>query len=132
MDEISKDVSGTGMDTNIIGRYHTRAAFGGPDINKIVVLDLSAKSSGNANGVGLADFTTRRLFEKIDYTSTYLNVLTSTEPNSAKIPPIMDTEELAIKAALYSCNQSCADDITVMRIKNTKNITNIKVSKNLL
>ncbi|MBT3318557.1 MAG: DUF2088 domain-containing protein [Clostridia bacterium] len=132
VDEIGKDISGTGMDTNIIGRYHTRAAFGGPDINKIVVLDLSEKSGGNANGVGLADFTTKRLFDKIDYASTYLNVLTSTEPNSAKIPPVMDTDELAIKAALFTCNQSRAESITMMRIRNTKDITNIEVSKNLL
>lgn len=132
VEQIGKDISGTGMDTNIIGRYHTKAAFGGPDIGKIVVLDLSDKSEGNANGIGLADFTTKRLLEKIDYATTYLNVLTSTEPNSAKIPPVMETQELAIKAALYTSNTSCADDITVMRIRNTKDITTIKVSKNLL
>jgi hypothetical protein len=132
VDEIGKDISGTGMDTNIIGRYHTKAASGGPDINKISVLDLSKRTEGNANGIGLADFTTKRLVEKIDYSATYLNVLTSTESASAKIPPIMDTQELAIKAALYTCGKSCMENITMMRIKNTKEISNLMVSKNLL
>ena len=130
VDEIGKDISGTGMDTNIIGRYHTKAAFGGPDINKIVVLGLSKKTGGNANGIGLADFTTKQLYDQIDYESTYLNVLTSTEPNSAKIPPVMDSSELAIKAALYTCGKQ--QDIRMIRIKNTKQLDSIKVTKNLL
>ena len=130
VDEIGKDISGTGMDTNIIGRYHTKAAFGGPDINKIVVLGLSKKTGGNANGIGLADFTTKQLFDQIDFESTYLNVLTSTEPNSAKIPPVMDSSELAIKAALYTCGKQ--QDIKIIRIKNTKQLGSIKVTKNLL
>ena len=130
VDEIGKDISGTGMDTNIIGRYHTKAAFGGPDINKIVVLGLSKKTGGNANGIGLADFTTKQLFDQIDFESTYLNVLTSTEPNSAKIPPAMDSSELAIKAALYTCGKQ--QDIRMIRIKNTKQLGSIKATKNLL
>ncbi len=130
VDEIGKDISGTGMDTNIIGRYHTKAAFGGPDINKITVLGLSEKTGGNANGIGLADFTTKQLFNQIDFESTYLNVLTSTEPNSAKIPPVMDTDELAIKAAIYTCGKQ--QDIRMIRIKNTKQLGSIKVTKNLL
>lgn len=132
IDEIGKDISGTGMDTNIIGRYHTKAAFGGPDINKIVVLGLSKKTGGNANGIGLADFTTKRLYSEMDFESTYLNVLTSTEPTSAKIPPVMDTDELAIKAALYTCNQNNPKKIKVVRIKNTKELGSVLVSKNLL
>ena len=132
VEEIGKDISGTGMDTNIIGRYHTKAAYGGPSIGKIAVLDLSIKSGGNANGIGLADFTTKRLFDKIDFEATYLNVLTSTEPASAKIPPVMDTDELAIKAALYTCNRSRTQDIRMVRIKNTKQLSRIKVTKNLL
>ncbi len=130
VDEIGKDISGTGMDTNIIGRYHTKAAFGGPDIGKIVVLGLSKKTGGNANGIGLADFTTKQLFDQIDFESTYLNVLTSTEPSSAKIPPVMDSSELAIKAAIYTCGKQ--QDIKMIRIINTKQLGSIKVTKNLL
>ena len=132
VEQIGKDISGTGMDTNIVGRYHSKAAFGGPDISKIVVLDLSERTGGNANGIGLCDFTTKRLFEKIDFESTYLNVLTSTQPSSAKIPPIMDTDELAIKSALLTCNVMNERDITMMRISSTKEICDIKVTRNLL
>lgn len=132
VDEIGKDISGTGMDTNIIGRYHTKAASGGPSINKIVVLGLSQKSGGNANGIGLADFTTKRLYQQIDFEATNLNVLTSTEPASAKIPPVMDSDELAIKAALYTCNNKVQNEIKVVRIKNTKQLENVLVSKNML
>lgn len=132
VDEIGKDISGTGMDTNIIGRYHTKAASGGPNINKIVVLGLSQKSGGNANGIGLADFTTNRLYEQIDFEATNLNVLTSTEPASAKVPPVMQSDELAIKAALYICNKKDYEEIKVVRIKNTKQLENVLVSKNLL
>lgn len=132
IDEIGKDISGTGMDTNIIGRYHTKAASGGPNINKIVVLSLSQNSEGNANGIGLADFTTKRLYEQIDFEATNLNVLTSTEPASAKVPPVMASDELAIKAALYTCNKKKHDEIKVVRIKNTKQLENVLVSKNML
>ena len=54
--EIGKNISGTGMDTNIIGRFHTKAASGGPDITKVGILDLSSKSLGNANGMGLKNY----------------------------------------------------------------------------
>lgn len=132
VDEIGKDISGTGMDTNIIGRYHTKAASGGPNINKIVVLGLSQNSGGNANGIGLSDFSTKRLYEQIDFNTTNLNVLTSTEPASAKIPPVMDSDELAIKAALYTCNKKDHEEIRVVRIKNTKQLENVLVSENML
>lgn len=132
VDEIGKDISGTGMDTNIIGRYHTEAASGGPSINKIVVLGLNQKSGGNANGIGLADFTTKKLYKQINFEATNLNVLTSTEPASAKIPPVMESDELAIKAALYTCNKKDHEKIKVVRIKNTKQLENVLVSKNML
>ena len=64
--EIGKNISGTGMDTNIIGRFHTKAASGGTDITKVGILDLSNESLGNANGVGLSDFATKKLYNKTD------------------------------------------------------------------
>ncbi|NMA01382.1 MAG: DUF2088 domain-containing protein, partial [Clostridia bacterium] len=71
VDYLGKNISGDGMDPNITGRYPTPYAYGGPEINKIVVLDLTRETEGNANGIGTADFTTRRLINKINLEKTY-------------------------------------------------------------
>ena len=78
VDYLGKNISGDGMDPNITGRYPTPYAYGGPEINKIVVLDLTQETEGNGNGIGTADFTTRRLVNKINLEKTYINGLTST------------------------------------------------------
>ena len=67
---------------------------------RIVVLDLTDETHGNANGVGLADIITRRLHERIDFEATYANVFTSTFLNRAYIPVVMETDRAAIEAAL--------------------------------
>ncbi|MGI6425845.1 MAG: hypothetical protein ACOX2A_11800 [Tepidanaerobacteraceae bacterium] len=56
VDEIGKDISGTGFDTNVVGRYHTPYASGGPNITRVAVLDITDRSHGNANGLGIVDF----------------------------------------------------------------------------
>src|SRR3989337_3708296 len=73
VDEIGKEVSGTGMDTNVIGRHATffEKPFTTPRITFIVACDLSANTHGNANGIGLADFTTRRLADRLHWQPTY-------------------------------------------------------------
>src|SRR5207302_807723 len=76
IDRIGKNISGDGADPNVTGRYPTPFASGGPEVNKQVVLDLSDASTGNANGVGMADFTTIRLARKMDLAATYPNALT--------------------------------------------------------
>src|SRR5699024_3699352 len=78
IDEIGKNISGDGMDPNITGRYPTPYAHGGPDVTKMIVLDLTPETEGNANGVGTADFTTQRLVDQMDKEVTYANGLTST------------------------------------------------------
>lgn len=127
--EIGKNISGTGMDTNIIGRFHTKAASGGPDITKVGILDLSNESLGNANGVGLADFATKKLYNKINFDYTYLNALTSTEPNSIKLPMILDNDELVIKACAKTCGILDEKNIKVVIIENTKNLNELYMSK---
>ncbi|MRR10268.1 DUF2088 domain-containing protein, partial [bacterium] len=76
IDEIGKDISGTGFDTNVVGRYHTPYVSGGPTITRIACLDITARSHGNANGLGILDFTTRRAFDKFDFDNTYPKSLT--------------------------------------------------------
>lgn len=127
--ELGKNISGTGMDTNIIGRYHTKAASGGPDVKKLGVLDLTDKSDGNANGMGLADYTTKKLYDKINFPATYLNVITSTEPNSVKLPMVMDNDKLVLQVAVKACGIRDAKKIKLVIIENTKHLDEIYISE---
>lgn len=132
VDEIGKNITGTGMDTNIIGRYHTPYVSGGPQITKLLVLDLTEESHGNGNGIGLADFTTRRFYEKMKFDQTYPNSITSTVQITVKLPMILDTDKLAIQAAIKTSNLKDYNDAKIVRIKNTLELECIYISESLL
>ncbi|MDR3565411.1 MAG: hypothetical protein P4N59_28795, partial [Negativicutes bacterium] len=132
VDRIGKDCSGDGMDPNITGRYPTPYASGGPEIAKLVVLDLTEATHGNANGMGAADMITRELFSKIDYQSTYANAITSTVFGPARIPPMFDTDEDAIKAAVKTCNAHDIAQARVIVIQDTMHMGDIYISESLL
>jgi hypothetical protein len=131
LDEIGKDISGTGFDTNILGRYHTPYASGGPDIARIGVLDITDKSHGNGNGLGILDFTTRRAFDKFDFEQSYPNSLTSTVPTSVKIPMVLKNDRQCIQAAIKTCNAQDRSAVSFVRIKNTVSLDEIQVSESL-
>jgi hypothetical protein len=132
VDEIGKDISGTGMDNNIIGRYTTPYPSGGPQIKRIAVLGLTAASHGNANGLGVADFTTKRVFDSFSFEQTYPNSLTSTAALSVKIPMVLKNDRLAIQAAIKTCNIPEKRDVRLVRIKNTLQLDTILVSPSLI
>jgi len=134
VDEIGKNISGTGMDTNIIGRLMIRGEkeFEKPQIDKIVVLDVTPESHGNAQGVGLADITVRRLVKKIDYKAIYANVLTSGFLNRANIPPTFETDKEAIATALRTFRRIEPARARVVRIKNTLILEKVYISEILL
>ncbi|MFC3039358.1 lactate racemase domain-containing protein [Virgibacillus xinjiangensis] len=132
IDEIGKNISGDGMDPNITGRYPTPYAYGGPDVTKMVVLDLTPETEGNANGVGTADFTTQRLVDKMDREATYANGLTSTVVGPTHISTTLPNDEQAIKAAIKTCNILDFTKVKLVRIKNTLEISEIEVSEALL
>ncbi|MDI6600835.1 MAG: lactate racemase domain-containing protein [Thermoanaerobacteraceae bacterium] len=132
IDEIGKNISGDGMDPNITGRYPTPYSSGGPKVSKMVVLDLTKESHGNGNGVGTSDFTTRRFMDKMKLEETYPNALTSTVTGPVKIPMILENDELAIKAAIKTCNRNPAEGIRMVRIKNTLKLEEIWISEALL
>ncbi|MDQ0198021.1 hypothetical protein J2S10_001162 [Neobacillus ginsengisoli] len=132
IDEIGKNISGDGMDPNITGRYPTPYASGGPDVNKMVVLDVTPQSEGNANGVGTADFTTQRLVDKMDKEGTYANGLTSTVVAPTKIATTLPTDKQAIQAAIKTCNILDFKNVKMVRIKNTLVLSEIEVSESLL
>ena len=132
IDEIGKDISGTGFDTNVVGRYHTPYISGGPSITRILVLDITDVSHGNANGLGIVDFTTRRAYEKFDFENTYPNSLTSTVPASVKLPMVLKSDRQAMQAAIKTCNIPDKTTVRMARIKNTVILGEIEVSENLL
>jgi hypothetical protein len=98
--EMGKDISGTGMDTNVIGKYRRNWGEPSPNYRRIVVLDLTDASHGNATGVGFADVITRRLYDKIDRKATWLNCLTAENFNGAKIPMVAEDDDEAVAMAL--------------------------------
>lgn len=132
IDEIGKNISGDGMDPNITGRYPTPYAYGGPEVTKMVVLDLRPESEGNANGVGTADFTTERLVSKMDRHATYANGLTSTVVGPTHISTTLENDRQAYQAAIKTCNILDFTKVKLVRIKNTLELGEIEVSEPLL
>jgi hypothetical protein len=131
LDEIGKDISGTGFDCNVVGRYHNPHAHGGPEITRLVTLDITDKSKGNGNGIGMTDFTTRRAFDKFVPEQTYPNSLTSTIPLSVKIPMVLANDRQAIQAAVKTCNVEDLAAVRLVRVKNTNEMRSIYVSEAL-
>ncbi|MHC4138243.1 MAG: nickel pincer cofactor-dependent isomerase, group 22 [Planctomycetota bacterium] len=135
IDNIGKDISGTGMDTNIIGRKdQSSSKIPGADagISRIFVRDLTPNSHGNACGIGLADFTTRRLVNKINFPKTYINCITALRPEGAKIPMTFECDKDALDAAISTCGLENADDIRIVWIKSTLDLEKIIVSEGYL
>ena len=97
LDRIGKNIAGTGFDCNVVGRYSNPDLTGGPAITRIAALSLTPETHGNANGIGLVDVTTRRVFERMTFDETYPNALTSTASVSVKIPMVLATDALAIQ-----------------------------------
>ena len=121
VDEIGKDIAGSGLDTNVIGRkgeihnWHNQK----PSIKRIIVRGLTEKTQGNALGMGYADFSTGKLVDRIDHHQTYINAITAHAPHEAKIPLIMENEKSAVDAALSSSGVPKPEEARVVRIKNT-------------
>ena len=131
VEQIGKNISGSGMDTNVIGRpSNPHEPFpADPKILWIVALDLTEESYGNATGIGNADFTTRRLVEKIDMKPTLINCITACAPNGAKVPATYETDQEAIENALSCIGLTPPDKARVIRIKNTLVLGEIEVSE---
>ncbi|HXH12733.1 MAG TPA: lactate racemase domain-containing protein [Alphaproteobacteria bacterium] len=134
VEEMGKNISGAGMDTKVIGRIMNiiEPPPRHPRILRIYVRDLHDDSYGNATGVGLADFVSRRLVNKIDPTATYINCLTGLSPESARIPITVDTDREAVEAALGTIGLVKPEEARIVRIKNTLLLEELDVSEALL
>jgi hypothetical protein len=132
--EMGKNYSGTGMDTNVIGRLRLQGIPepAEPAIQYLAVLDLSEASHGNATGIGLADFTTERLVEKIDYEATYLNCLTSGGPVRAAVPMTLPTDEALFEAAWRALKPESISEVRLLIVNNTLHLEELWVAEALL
>jgi len=131
IDEMGKDISGAGMDTNVIGR---NLFIGGtksnkPKITRIFVRDITEESHGNATGIGMADYTTKRLVDKMDYASTRINVTTGMSPENGRVPIFFETDREALSIAHYNSGVFDPQDLRILWIKNTLEIEYLYASE---
>ena len=134
LQEMGKNISGTGIDPNIVGRYLIRnMADETPDIYRIVCLDLTDESHHNAIGVGIADVITKRMYEKIDLVPTYMNTMTSGFLERGFIPIVADSDRDAIQLAVNCCNRYVTPEtLRLIFAQNTLKVNELVVSEALL
>jgi hypothetical protein len=130
VDEMGKNLSGTGMDTNVIGRvmFIGEPEPKTPRITRIVVLNLTPASHGNAIGIGLADFTTRRVVEALDLAAIQTNTIAAMTPEKGRIPLALPTDREAVAAALTTIGAIEPAEARVAHIKNTLELGALSVS----
>ena len=132
VEEMGKDISGTGMDCYVIGR---KRIIGepewpeAPEIRSLVVLGLTQATHGSAVGIGLADFTTRRLAEAIDWSATQANVLTSGNMERGKLPFVFDSDRLAIEAAAFRERSTPVEALRLVAVRDTLHLSELFVSE---
>jgi hypothetical protein len=135
VDEIGKDVSGSGMDTNVVGRkFHDHAAAKNefPKVKRIVVRGLSKATHGNAAGIGMAEFCTRRVIEEINIEATRINCLTAGHAPAAMLPLDYPTDRAAIEAALPTVGLVEPEAAKVLWIRNTLELREVECSASYL
>ena len=131
IDEMGKDISGTGFDTKVVGRIGLPLVTPDPEspnIKRIVVCDLTEASEGNAVGVGVADIITRRLRDKIDQEALDMNTITGVCPESGKTPLTLGSDREALDVAIRCVGLIPTEKLKIMRIKNTSCLSEVDVS----
>jgi hypothetical protein len=123
--EIGKDIAGTGMDPNVTGRFYDPSISNGVSVTRLVVLDLSARTHGNACGMGMADLVTRRASEKVDWAATYTNEITANLLQGARLPIVAATDQEAISVAAHTLGQRPVSETRLAWIRNTGAMTRL-------
>ena len=131
IDEMGKNISGTGMDTNVTGvnRDILGTFSSEPQTSRLFVRDLAPGSEGNALGIGFADITTTRLVEKIDREKTYTNCLTAISPEKGAIPIYFDTDRECLEAAFNTLGMVDEETVRVVHIQNTISLEHLHLSR---
>jgi hypothetical protein len=138
VDRLGKNVSGSGMDPNVTGRwvqgYSSALARQGrpsPFIRRIFVRNLTPETHGNAIGIGLADATTARLVRAMDHHATYMNALTSLSLQCAKVPITFDTDREAIEKMISTLGLTDVREARVVRVPSTLEVADLEISESL-
>jgi len=133
IDQIGKEISGIGMDSNVTGRHRDIVGdfFTAPHVKRIFVRDLSPGANGNANGIGLADVTTQRLVEALDLKKTYTNALAAISPEKAAIPMHFKTDCECLEMCLKTIGMIEPGAARIVRIKNTLRLDKLLASRAL-
>lgn len=133
VDEIGKEISGIGMDSNVTGRHRDIVGdfFTPPHVKRIFVRSLSSESDGNANGIGLADVTTQRLVDAIDFEKTYQNARTAISPEKAAVPMHFETDQECVETCLNAIGMVQPEAARIVRIKNTATLETLWISRAL-
>lgn len=126
VDEMGKNISGLGMDTNVTGR---KPGAAGPRVSRLFVRALTPESHGNAHGIGMAEFTTTRLVRAMNYRATVVNALTAVHPEAAMIPVHFESDREAIDAALGTIGMESPSNARIIRIQNTLQLGEVDVSE---
>lgn len=131
IDEIGKNISGSGMDTNVVGRkFNDRRAAEDeyPKVKRIIVRGLTEATHGNAAGIGIAEFCTRRCVEQINYAITSINCLTGGHPSGAMTPVYYDTDREVLDAAMSVIGLVSPPDAGVLWIPDTLHLAEVECS----
>jgi hypothetical protein len=131
VNELGKNISGTGIDTKIVGRGVELQPGEAPQIRLIYVRDLTPESAGNALGVGLADVMHERLYRKIDLQKMYANACTSLNPPVARLPIYFTSDREALDFSLGALGSPDPREQRIVWIHNTLNLDRLAVSENL-
>ena len=132
VDEIGKNISGAGMDTNVVGRkFHDNHAAEKeyPKVTRILVRGLTPETHGNASGIGTAEYAHRRAVEEMDREITYINCMTGNHPSGAHIPLYFDTDQICIEKALQTVGLREPGEERIMRIHNTLDLGELLISE---
>ena len=134
VEEMGKNISGAGLDPNVIGRTIGRWSVQRtrPRIARILVRGLTAGSHGNASGLGFVDVATPRLIQAIDLDTTAVNAVTACMPEDARLPLTLPTERDAVAAALATVRPHSLEDVRIVHIANTSEVGRLLVSEGCL
>lgn len=134
VEEIGKNISGAGYDPNILGKSSVLKTFilEVPKIKRMILLDITEESHGNAIGVGMFDIITKNVYKKLDLESMYANAIACKCIEDVRIPLVANTEDEAIRVAVKVCRGLDKEKLKIVKIKNTLSLEHIYVSEALI
>jgi hypothetical protein len=132
IDQIGKNISGTGMDTNVVGRkYNDHAAteLDEARVRRIFIRSLTETTHGNACGIGMAEFTTRRAAAQVDHVITNVNCVTAGHPTAAMMPIVCENDRRAVEDALSTIGLTPPENARVIHISDTLHLETVLISE---